>query len=382
MIEVDRKSCANCVMDTTDPNIKFDEKGICERCNTYYKSILPDWNYGKGHDQKLKELLQKIKKSGEGKRYDCLIGFSGGLDSSYLLHMAIKEWGLRPLVFHVDAGFDLPVSINNVNRMTERLKIDLKLEVVDWKDVKNFQIALFRTGLAGSLDLAQDHAFVSILDEYAVKNDIKYIMNGGNISTEVIVNPRSWEKNGGGGTDKKFIKDVLNKHSSSPLKNYPFTNVLRRKVVLPYLKGVKVVNPLNLIPYNKKTAQELLQNEYGWEAYRQKHFESQMTKFIEGYWLPKRFGFDVRRPQLSSLILTKQLTREEALEVLSEPPLTKEEGKELFSQVAAKLEISENELQGYFDMPLWENKYKNSKWLFKAGSKVMFALGLDKLVRK
>jgi UDP-N-acetylglucosamine 2-epimerase (non-hydrolysing) len=164
-------------MDTSDPNIKFDEKGVCERCNTYYNSILPDWNNGNGHEKELNDLLQKIKETGKGKPYDCLFGFSGGLDSSFLLHMAIKEWKLRPLVFHIDAGFDLPFCTNNIRRQTEKLGIDLKVEVVDFEDVKNFQIALFRTGLAGALDLAQDHAFVSILDEYAVKNNIKYIIN-------------------------------------------------------------------------------------------------------------------------------------------------------------------------------------------------------------
>lgn len=374
--------CTNCVMDTSDPNIKFDEQGVCERCNTYYNSILPDWNHGKGHEKELNDLLHKIKESGKGKPYDCLFGFSGGLDSSFMLHMVIKEWKLRPLVFHIDAGFNLPFCTDNIRRQTEKLGIDLKVEVVDFEDVKNFQIALFRTGLAGALDLAQDHAFVSILDEYAVKNDIKYIINGGNISTEVIVNPNGWGRNGGNGTDMKFINDVLKRHSPAPLKNYPFTNVIRRKIILPYLKGVKVVKPLNLMPYNKKEAEILLSREYGWEPYPQKHFESQITKFIEGYWLPKRFGFDVRKPQLSSLILTNQLDRETAIEILKQPPLSEEEGQQLFKDVAKKLEISETELQSYFDMPLWENKYKNSRWMYKLGGRAMFAMGLDKLVRK
>lgn len=382
MIEIEKKICTNCVMDTTDPNIKFDESGVCERCNTFYDSILPNWNQGKGHENELEELIRRIKDAGKGKPYNCLFGFSGGLDSSFMLHMVVKEWKLRPLVFHIDAGFDLPVCTSNIQKITEKLGIDLKVEVVNLEDVKNFQIALFRTGLAGALDLAQDHAFVSILDEYAVKNSIKYIINGGNISTEVIVNPTRWGRNGGGGTDMRFINDVLKRHSPASLKHYPFTNVIRRKIILPYLKGVQVVKPLNLIPYYKKEAEELLLKEYGWEPYPQKHFESQMTKFIEGYWLPKRFGFDVRKPQLSSLILTDQLTREEALRKLSKPPLDKDEGKELFDQVASKLGISEEELQSYFEMPLWENKYKNSRWLFEIGSKAMFVMGLDKLIRK
>lgn len=376
------KICTNCVMDTSDPNIQFDDKGVCERCNTYYNGILPNWNHGEGKEDQLNDLIQKIRDAGKGKPYDCLFGFSGGLDSSFMLHMVIKEWKLRPLVFHIDAGFDLPICKSNIQKMVDKLNIDLKVEVVDFEDVKNFQIALFRTGLAGSLDLAQDHAFVSILDQYAVDNNIKYIINGGNISTEVIVNPKGWGRNGGNGTDMKFINDVIERHSPAPLDNYPFTNVIRRKIVLPYLKGVKVVKPLDLMPYYKKEAEDLLYREYGWEPYAQKHFESEMTKFVEGYWLPKRFGFDVRRPQLSSLILTEQLDREKALEILELPPLTEEEGQKLFTDVAKKLDLTEEELQSYFEMPLWENTYKNSRWLFNLGAKAMFALGLDKLVRR
>ncbi|MEG2065017.1 MAG: N-acetyl sugar amidotransferase, partial [Alistipes sp.] len=151
---------------------------------------------------------------------------------------------------------------------------------------------------------------------------------------------------------------------------------------LPYVKGVKVVTPLNLLPYIKQDAENLLKREYDWEPYAQKHFESIMTKFIEGYWNPKRFGFDVRRPQFSSLILTNQMTRNEALEKLKTSPMTKEEEQKLFSLVARMLEISETELQGYMDMPLWANHYKNSNWMYSIGAKIMFALKMDKLIRK
>lgn len=377
--------CCNCVMDTVqDEAIKFDDKGMCDSCQIFYKDVLPKWNYGKGHEKELEKLIADVKKSGEGKKYDCILGFSGGMDSAYLLHMAVKVWGLRPLVFHIDSGFNLPIGERNVKRMVEKLGIELHVEHIDKDDMKNFQIACFRTGLAGCLDAPQDHAFIAILDEYAVKHNINYILNGYNTSTEAIYNPNTHARGCGKSSDKKFLKDVIKQHSPAPIKNYQFTNVIRRKIVLPYLKNVHVIKPLNLIPYVKKDVISTLINEYGYEPYDQKHFESMMTKFLEGYWLPKRFGFDVRNHQLSSLIITGQMTREEALAILKKEPISEAEAQALFKQIATKLEISEDELQQYFELPLWANegKYKTNDWMYKIGGKIMFSLGLDDRIRK
>lgn len=373
--------CTNCVMDTSDSDIKFDEKGVCERCNEYYDNILPDWQKGQG-EQKLKELneiVAKIKKEGQGKPYDCLLGMSGGFDSSYMLHFAIKELGLRPLVFHVDAGWNTPFSEENITKMVKKLGIDLKVEKINWNEERDFQLAFFKSGVP-HLDIPQDLAFVSVLDNYAKKNGIKYILNGGNISTEVIVNPKSW---GYWGTDMKHNRDIIRRFGTVPMNTYPFTNVFKRKVVMPYLYGVKVVKLLNYVPYVKKDAETLLQKEYGWTPYPQKHFESYMTKFIEGYWLPERFGYDVRRAQFSSLILTEQMTRQEALDKLASKPMSEEEAKELFEKIASMLEISIEELKSYMDMPLKTYKdYKHQDYLFDLGARIMYWLKLDKLVRK
>ncbi|GJQ03947.1 LPS biosynthesis protein WbpG [Capnocytophaga canimorsus] len=368
-------------MDTSDSDIKFDEKGVCERCNEYYDNILPDWQKGQG-EQKLKELneiVAKIKKEGQGKPYDCLLGMSGGFDSSYMLHFAIKELGLRPLVFHVDAGWNTPFAEENITKMVKRLDIDLKVEKINWNEERDFQLAFFKSGVP-HLDIPQDLAFVSVLDNYAKKNKIKYVLNGGNISTEVIVNPKSW---GYWGTDMKHNRDIIRRFGTVPMNTYPFTNVFKRKVVMPYLYGVKVVKLLNYVPYVKKDAETLLQKEYGWTPYPQKHFESYMTKFIEGYWLPERFGYDVRRAQFSSLILTEQMTRQEALDKLASKPMSEEEAKELFEKIASMLEISIEELKFYMDMPLKTYKdYKHQDYLFDLGARIMYWLKLDKLVRK
>lgn len=371
--------CTTCVMDTTDPNIKFDENGVCERCNTYHRDIFPAWNKGMGKETELKEIVEKIKKEGKGKKYDCLLGLSGGFDSSYMLHFAVKELGLRPLVFHVDAGWNIPFAVENIKKMVNKLGVELKIETINWNEVRDMQLAFFKSGVP-HLDTPQDHAFVAVLDNYAKKFKIKYVLNGGNISTEVIVNPNSW---GYWGTDIIHINDILKKYATVPMKTYPFTSILKRKVLMPYVYGVKVLKLLNYIPYIKKDAEALLIKEYGYVPYGQKHFEDILTKFLEGYWLPKRFGYDVRKPQYSSLILTDQMTRDEAVERLKNPPLVEEEGKELFKQVADMLEISENELQSYFNMPLKTYKdYKHQDYMFDFGAKIMYRMKFDKLIRK
>ena len=371
--------CTNCVMDTTDPNIKFDEKGVCERCNQFYRDILPLWNYGKGKEKELNEIISKIKQEGKNKKYDCLLGLSGGFDSSYMLHFAIKELGLRPLVFHIDAGWDTSFAVNNIKKMVTKLSVDLKIEKINWNEVRDMQLAFFKSGVP-HLDIPQDHAFVAALDNYAEKYNINYILNGGNISTEVVVNPNAW---GYWGTDMRHIKDILSQFGTVPMETYPFTNIFKRKIFMPYIKRIKVVKLLNYIPYVKKEAEELLKKEYGWEPYPQKHFESIMTKFLEGYWLPERFGYDVRKAQFSSLILTGQMTREEALEKLKEPPLSEEESAKLFTQVAKMLEISEEELHSYLTMPLKTYKdYKNQSSIIAIGSKILYFLKIDKLIRK
>lgn len=379
------RMCPNCVMDTkADPSMKFEENGKCERCNMYENVVAKEWNHGLGHEKELNAILEKIKNNGKGKKYDCLIGLSGGFDSTYVLHCAVTKWGLRPLVFHVDSGWDLPLGTQNIHAICDKLGVDLKIAKIDPEDMRNFQLAMFRTGLA-CLDIPQDQAFVQMVEQYAVDNNIKYILNGENISTEAFTNPTYWgKKYGGSTTDPVFIKDVIKKHSDQPLKNYKLTSTYRRKIWLPYVKGVKVIKPLNMISYVYEDIKKELYDAYGYIAYPQKHFESLITKVLEGWWYPKRFGYNVRNHQISSLVITGQLSREQALKVLSMPSVTEEEGREMFKQVAEKLSISEEELQSYFDMPLGnpaDYKHGNS-WLVKLGIKVMFLLGKEKRVRK
>lgn len=373
--------CTNCVMDTSDEDITFDENGVCMRCNEYKERILPEWNYGSGHEKELISLISEIKKSGTGKTYDCILGWSGGLDSSYMLHLAVKEWRLRPFVFHIDAGWDLPDTTENLKRMTDELGIKLHVETMDWNEMREMQLAWFRTGLE-SLDVPQDHAFIALTDKLSQELGVKYILNGWNISTEAVADPASWGKGGGPTGDGKFLKDVIRKYCKIPIEKYQFTSGFKHKFWVPYVLGIKTITPLNLVEFTKKEMMETLASGYGYVPYRQKHFEDLITKFLEGWWSPTRFGHDIRRVWLSSLILTNQMTREEALRILAKPPLSEDEGEALFREVAQKLEISEAELQSYHEMPKCTEHFESNVQLHDWGMRIFEVLGIEKRIRK
>ncbi len=381
MIDNKFQVCSNCVMDTSDITLTFDEHGVCPRCNEYQQRIVTWWNHGHGHENELKKMLDEVKKSGKGKDYDCILGLSGGLDSSYMLHLAVTEWGLRPFVFHVDAGWNLPVAEQNIRRICDKLGIELHIEKINFEEMRQMQLAFFQTGHAG-LDAPQDHAFIAQVDHFSQKLGVKYILNGYNISTEIVANPASWNEGAGPTADKTYLKDVMKKHGGFKTRDYVYTTGFRHKFWLPYVKGVKTLQPLNLVPFTKQQMIDILVREYGYEPYSQKHFEDLLTKFIEGWWLPTRFGYDIRKAQLSSLVVTGQMTREAALEILSHPPLTEEESKALFTQVAAKLQISEEELMRYHELPKTYRKYRSNQWAFNIGIKLYTLLGLDRRIRK
>lgn len=371
--------CTNCVMDTTDPKITFDENGVCDHCNGFYKDVEPNWHPNDFGKEIFRKQVIKIKKESKGKEYDSIMGLSGGLDSSYLLHLAVKEFGLRPLVFHVDGGWNTDIAVNNIQVLVDKLGLDLYTEVIDWKEMSDFQLAFFKSGTP-HLDIPQDHAFFATMFHFANKYNIKYILNGGNFSTECIRNPKDWIYYG---TDMSFIKDVRKKHGTLEMKSYPWSGILYHKVYLRYVKRIQVVRPLNYMPYTKELAIETLKNEYGWMPYPQKHFESRFTKFYEGYWMPTRFGYDTRRVQFSSLIVTKQMTREEALNKLSVLPYDPNKIGEEFEYIATKLGITVEELKKYHEMPLkWYRDYKNEEALFDIGARVMKLLGLERAIKR
>lgn len=363
------KICVKTVLDTVSyPDIKFDKQGISNYYWNFHKYIKQHLLIGPDGRRKLEKAVAEMKRVGKGRDFDCILGMSGGADSSYMLHLMVKEYGLRPLVFHVDGGWNTEEAVNNISCLVEKLKLDLFTEVIDWNEMRDFQLAMFKSGLPG-IDIPQDMAFIGVLYKFAQKYKIRHILNGGNISTECVDIPLEilyW------GTDMTQIKDILKKFATVKMKNYPFSSIYYHKIYLRYLCGINVIKPLNLVSYIKKDAMLFLAKEYGWKPYPQKHFESRFTRFFEGWWLPTRFGFDMRRREFSSLILTGQMTRDEALELLKKPALDSDLAKQEFQYVATKLGISIDELRHYHSMPkkfYWD--YANQKWVFDIGEKVL-----------
>lgn len=371
--------CTNCVMDTTDTAITFNERGVCDHCLDFKESVKPNWHTDERGRAQLSAIIDRVRAAGKGRDFDCILGLSGGLDSSYMLHLLVKEFDLRPLVFHVDGGWNSDLAVSNIQMLVEKLGLDLFTEVINWEDMRDFQLAFFKSGMS-MLDVPQDHAFVATLYKFASKYNVKHIMNGGNIATECVRNPLQWLYYG---TDMWLINDIRKKFCSRPLRDYPFSSVLFHKIYLRYLRGVNVVKPLNYLPYSKELAITTLRDEYGWRAYPQKHFESRFTKFFEGYWLPTRFGYDTRKVQFSSLILTGQMTRDEALEKLKLPAYDPDTIDDEFAYIAKKLGIGVEELRLYHTMPLKSYKdYRNREALFNIGAKVLRAVGIERSIKR
>jgi N-acetyl sugar amidotransferase len=367
--------CTNCVMDTTDSLIQFDDCGVCDHCNGFYKNIQPNWHTNERGRTVLQKVVEKIKLEGQGKDFDCIMGMSGGVDSSYLTYIAKEKLGLRPLVFHVDAGWNSQEAVNNIERLVDALGLDLYTEVIDWEEMRDLQLAFFKSGVA-HIDTPQDHAFFATMYNFAFKHGIKYILTGANYSTECVKNPLEWHYHA---SDLRQLKDIHRQFGTRPLRSFPLTNIVRHKLFYRFYKGIQVVKPLNYVPYIKKDAVKLLSEKFGWQTYPQKHFESRFTRFYESYWQPVKFGIDKRKVQFSSLILTGQMTRETALHELANLPYDEETIAQDFEYIATKLGISVPELQSYLEAPNKSYRdYKSQLGIFQVGTRVLQALGVEK----
>ena len=373
------KICSNCVMDESDSRITFDQNGVCDHCLDFEKNTKKNWKPNAEGRLLLEKTVEKIKKDGKGRDFDCLIGMSGGADSSYLLHLAVHELGLRPLVFHVDCGWNSRAAVNNIQKMIDKLDVNLFTDVINWKEMADLQLAFFKSGVP-HIDLPQDLAYTSATYHWANKHNIKYILNGGNISTECVRNPKQWIYYG---TDFLFLRSIIKRFGTIDLKSFPLSTIFYHKLYLKYIRRINVVKPLNLLPYDKTKAQAALKELYGWESFNQKHFESRFTRFYEGYWMPTRFGFDTRRVQFSSLILTGQMTRDDALKELQKDPYDQSNIDDDFKFVANKIGITESELRSYHEMDLkFYTDYPNIEWIFDMGAKFLQAIGAETSIKR
>lgn len=363
-------------MDLSDPNITYDGFGWCNYCCSFHSRIKPVWHLDSTDKEKLARLSDTIKKSGKGKDFDCILGLSGGLDSSYAAYVAKEKMGLRPLLFHVDAGWNTVQAVSNIEKLVDGLGLDLYTDVVNWDNIKRMQVAFLRSGIPDQ-DLVQDAAFFSGLYKFAYKYRIRHIITGSNFSTECCREPEEW----GGylGIDKMLFADIWKHHGDGTNFTFPMVDILIYKIFYQKILGMQVHHPLNLVSYVKKEAEVELEARFGWQRFQHKHHESRFTRFYEDYWLPQRFGFDKRRAHFSSLIMTGQMSREEALDRISRPEMDEDFLNREFEYVAHKLDLTVSELHDLFNSPLRTYRsYKNKRRMISAGAKVLRKLGLEK----
>ena len=271
--------CTRCIMDTTDASITFDRQGVCNHCH-YYDALVGAMPPPAEREQQLQALVETIKRAGRGKDYDCIIGMSGGVDSSYMAYLA-RSLELRPLAVHVDAGWNSELAVSNIEKVVKTLDIDLLTFVVDWKEMQDLQAAFLKSGVANQ-DIPQDHAFTAGVYRTASKHGIRYVLSGGNFSTEGIL-PKSWGYNA---LDLRHLKAIHKRYGKRRLSRYPTINFFQYYVYYPLIRGIKSLRLLNYIDYNKADAMEVLTQKLGWRYYGGKHFESRYTKFFQSYYLP------------------------------------------------------------------------------------------------
>jgi len=361
-------------MDTSDSKITFDSRGVCDHCRNYEKNIKPYWKPQENRFDELEELAKKIRKAGKGHDYDCILGLSGGADSSYMAYIAKEVMHLRPLVLVVDTGWNLNVAVENIEKIVKGLDLDMYTEVVNWKEMADLQLSYFKASIS-SCDQPQDHAIFAGLYNYAVKHHIKYVLTGSNNSTEFVRPPVGILYM----NDLTMMKDIHRKYGRVLLRTFPMCGMVKYRVAYRYINGMRRVYPLDYVVYDKEKAQQFLHEKYGWTKYENKHYENVFTRFFEGYYLPHKFGYDTRRNVLSNQILAGTITREEALEILEQPPYDPDQMAQDKEYVAKKMGITEKEFDKIIAKP---NKhpedYKNEMWMIRAGVAVSKLLGMEK----
>tara|TARA_Y100000590_G_scaffold233532_1_gene263088 strand:- start:12985 stop:14100 length:1116 start_codon:yes stop_codon:yes gene_type:complete len=352
-------------MDTTDQYIDFDNSGVCNHCLEFEEFKKPKWFPNEEGEKKLEHLFSVIKNEGKNKEYDCILGLSGGLDSSYVAILA-KKYGLRPLVFHVDAGWNSELAVYNIEKVVEYCNYDLVTHIMDWNEIKDLQRAYLRSGVANQ-DVVQDHSFVSILYHYTNKHRIKYVLNGSNIATESVF-PPSWHHDA---MDSINLKAIHKKYGEKKLKHFKPISFFQYYFWYPMVMKMTVFHPLNLVYYNPKEVKEFLIKNVGYKPYGRKHGESRFTKFFQNYFLVKKFGYDKRKIHLSSMILSNLITRDEAIDELEKPLYDNLELNKDKAFVAKKLGFTVEELDNfiskdnghYSNFPNWDSRYKLLKKL-------------------
>lgn len=360
----DYQICTRCVMDTSDPNIVFDSNGVCNHCKQAEKllNMEPLTLSLEERTRRLERIVTVIKKRGKDKPYDCIIGLSGGVDSSYVA-LKVKELGLRPLAIHLDNGWNSEAAVKNIQNICAILHIDLFTYVIDWDEFKDLQLSFLKASTPDS-EIPTDHAIVSILYKLARKNDVKYIIGGTNITSESIM-PAEWSQ---GHSDWKYISGLQHQFGKIKLRSFPHRSLLE-DVWNRFMLRIKWIELLNYIDYDKEKAKEIIKAKLKWEDYGRKHGESHYTRIFQEYILPVKFGYDKRRAHYSSSIVAGQLSREQALKMLEEPLyLTNEALEQDINYLVSKFSINKEEFETIMNAPpksYWDYDNYQRTWYYK-----------------
>lgn len=371
------RRCVRCVMDTTDPGIHFDDQGRCNNCRSFLAARAKLPQSDEERDLQLRELVSKIRARGRNRRYDCIVGVSGGVDSTYVAYVA-KQLGLRPLAVHLDNGWNSELAVSNIEKVLKKLDIDLYTHVLDWEEFREFQIALLKASTVDA-EKPTDHAINAVLRQVAARENVHYILNGRNLSTEGLL-PVGWSY---ATLDWKYLKGLNDRYGTRKLRSFPHLSLtsLLYSVTIRRTECVKI---LNMVPYSKARARDVLVDELGWVDYGGKHYESIYTRFFQGYILPRKFNIDKRKAHLSSLVCTNQVMRQEALDELERPPLPPEQADEDKEYVLKKLGLTEGEFETIMSEPLRSYRdFPNAShiFLFNDNNRMRRLLGAMKKLR-
>ncbi len=332
-------------MDTSDKAIVFDQIGNCNHCNEFFETTIKRMYNGPESDKQLLQIVEKIKAKGKGSKYDCLIGLSGGVDSSYLAYQC-KKLGLNPLAVHLDNGWNSEEAVQNIKSICSKLDIDYQSYVLNWEEFKDLQLSFLKASIV-EMEIPTDIAIPGALHQMAVKNGIKYIISGGNFATEGIL-PNSWFYDP---KDSKLLHGIQDQFGKKKLKNFP-TFDFTREIFYKFVRDIRIIYLLNYVPYNKDEAMEFLKTELGWKYYGGKHYESKFTGFVQSFIQPVKFGIDYRRATYATQICAGTATREEAIEVLKKPSFNSETINEEKKYIAKKLDITLEEFEEIMNRPV------------------------------
>ena len=356
MPNLNKLVCKRCIMDSiNDPDILINDDGVCNHCTTF------DFEFNKlpkgiNREKELESIIKKIKLKGIGRKYDCLLGVSGGVDSSYLAYLC-SIYGLRPLIIHFDNGWNSELSVLNIQNLLDKLGFDFETLVINWDEFKDLQLSYFKAGVV-DLEFPTDHAILASMFKIAKKHNIKFVLSGHNVVTEGTYLPKSWVHSK---LDYLNLKDIHKQYGSIKLKTYPYLSFIKRLYNF-YNSQFEYIQLLNLVEYNKFEVKKKLVSELSWKDYGGKHFESIFTRFYQGYILPNKFNIDKRVFHYSCLVQSEQITREQAIKLLQEPIYDINLLESDKKYVLKKLNFNEATFEDYMRAPIRKhNEFKSEQ---------------------